>query len=195
MNERALSLSTSPKGSWVQVERKTLEKWAKLTAEHPRASQLMLTITANLGRGNALVISQLALSRMCECSLSTVQRAIKILKANNWIEARQIGSTGAVNAYIVNDRVAWQGNRKGQRYSLFSAVVYAAEDEQPDRARLDAQEPLERIPPIFAGEYQLPTGEGLPPPSQPSLPALEPDLPAREEGAPTGGGAMRAQRA
>jgi hypothetical protein len=38
---------------------------------------------------------------------------------------------------------------------------------------------LRRIPVLFPGEQQLPTGDGLPPPSQPSIPGLEPDLPER----------------
>jgi len=82
----------------------------------------------------------------------------------NWIEVRQIGATGQTNAYVVNDRVAWHGAREGLRYSLFSATVVVSEEQQPDRAELGRQKPLRRLPRI--GEQQLPSGPGLPPPSQ-----------------------------
>lgn len=87
--------------------------------------------------------------------------------------------TGTANAYIVNDRIAWSGARDGMRYSLFSAAVVVSADEQPDRASLGSQPSLERVPTVYPGEQQLPTGVGLPPPSQPSLEGLEPDLPVR----------------
>jgi hypothetical protein len=65
------------------------------------------------------------------------------------------------------------------RYSRFSAAIVASGDEQPDHDLLGAQTPLERVPALHPGEQQLPTGPGLPPPTQPSLQGLEPDLPAR----------------
>ncbi len=65
------------------------------------------------------------------------------------------------------------------RYSLFSAAVVVSADEQPDRDHLGSQLPLERLPVVYAGEQQLPTGTGLVSPSQPSLEGLEPDLPVR----------------
>src|SRR3546814_2857063 len=85
-----------------------------------------------------------------------------------WVEVRQIGPTGTTCAYIINDRVAWTGKRDGIRYSLFSAAVLIADDEQPDREELGAQPALHRLPNLFPGERQLPSGPGLPPPSEPS---------------------------
>jgi len=61
---------------------------------------------------------------------------------------------------------------------LFSAAVLVSDNEQPDNADIGAQPPLEHIPSLQQGERQLPTGPGMPPPSQPSLGGLEPDLPA-----------------
>jgi DNA-binding transcriptional MocR family regulator len=136
-------------------------------------------IVAKMGRHNALVASQETLANFAKCSSRTVRRSVQILKEENWIEIRQVGPSGTVNAYIVNDRVAWSGSRDGIRYSLFSAAVLVSDDEQPDKAEIGAQPPLERIPTMQPGERQLPSGEGLPPPSQPFLESLETDLPAR----------------
>jgi hypothetical protein len=179
MNNKVIGVTTPPAGTWVQIDRKAMEKWAKLTIENPRAAQLMHVILSNMGRNNAVVASQSTLAKMAGCCDRTVRRSLQVLKERNWVEVRQIGSTGAANAYIINDRVAWTGKRDGIRYSLFSASVLVSDDEQPDRDQLDNQPPLDEIPAMFAGEQQMFVGEGLPPPTQPPLSGLEPNLPAR----------------
>ncbi len=97
----------------------------------------------------------------------------------NWIEVRRLGDTGSVNAYIINNRVAWYGKRDGIRYSTFNAAVYVSEREQPDRSELDTLPPLHKVPHAEVGEQLLPIGEGLPPPSEPALPGLEPEMPSK----------------
>ena len=169
----------TPSGRWLQTERAAHEAWAKLIAEAPKAAQLMHLLVARIGENNAVVISQKNLIRLMGASRPTVQRAVKKLKDDLWIEVRQIGDRGTTNAYVVNDRVAWLGRRDGIRYSLFSAAVVISDDEQPDAAELDHQEPLRQIPSIGRGEQQLPTGAGLPPPSEPTFPGMETDLPAK----------------
>lgn len=169
----------SPVGRWLQTERAAHEAWAKLISEAPKAAQLMHLLVARIGQNNAVVISQKNLIRLMAASRPTVQRAVKKLKDDNWIEVRQIGDRGTTNAYVINDRVAWLGKRDGIRYSLFSAAVIISDDEQPDMDELDSQEPLRQIPSIGRGEQQLPTGPGLPPPSEPTFPGMEMDLPAK----------------
>jgi hypothetical protein len=164
-----------PAGTWIQTGREAHEAWALLSRK-PAASAVMHILCAHLGEHNAVVISQETIARLCKLSTRSVRRGILDLIEGNWIEVRQIGATGTTNAYVVNDRVAWQGSRDGLRYSLFSAAVFISEEEQPDRDDLERQAPLRRLPRI--GEQQLPAGEGLPPPSQPFLAGLEPDLPA-----------------
>lgn len=170
----------APSGRWLQTERAAHEAWAKLIAESPKAAQLMHLLVARIGEHNAVVISQKNLIRLMGVSRPTVQRAVKKLKDDLWIEVRQIGDRGTTNAYVVNDRVAWLGKREGIRYSLFSAAVVISDDEQPDEDKLDNQEPLRQIPSIGRGEQQLPTGPGLPPPSEPVFPGMEVDLPAKD---------------
>ena len=165
-----------PRGQWVQTERSAHEAWAVLTAKAPRAAQIMHLLTARVGENNAVVVSQNTLVKLTGTSRRTVQRALVVLVEDRWIEIRQIGERGTVNAYIVNDRVAWNGKRDGIRYSLFSAQVVVSEEEQPDRDQLEKQQPLRRLPRF--DETQLPMGDGLPPPSEPHLEGLEPDLPA-----------------
>ena len=169
-----------PQGNWVQTERVAHEAWAALIAKAPKAAQIMHILTARVGENNAVVVSQKNLMKLTGSSRRTVQRALDVLSKDRWIEVRQIGQNGTVNAYIINDRVAWTGKRDGIRYSLFTASVVASDDEQPDRSELGQQEPLRRLPSLYRDEQQLPAGDGLSPPSEPSLPGMEPDLPARQ---------------
>jgi hypothetical protein len=181
MRERELALATRPGGTWVQTERAAHERWALLAVEQPRAAALLHVLVAKMGRHNALVASQENLAKLAQCSARTIRRSIKILEERRWLEVRQIGPSGTVNAYVVNDRVAWSGKRDGIRYSLFSAAVLISDDEQPDRDDLGASAALETIPTMRSGERQMPVGDGLPPPSEPPLPGLEPDLPAKHQ--------------
>lgn len=167
-------------GTWVQTERSAHEAWMNLIAKSPVGAQIMHALTARLGDHNAVVISQVALAKIIGRSERAVRTALSVLKADNWIEVRQLGNAATVNAYIVNDRVAWTGRRDGIRYSLFSAAVVVSEEEQPDRGSLGQQAALRRIPDLLPGEMQLPSGEGLPPVSQPILEGMEPDLPVRQ---------------
>ena len=175
---RSLLPETPTKGNWVQTERAAHEAWATLIEKAPKAAQLMHILTARIGDHNAVVVSQKTLASLMRCSRRTVQRAVEVLVEDRWIEIRQIGENGTVNAHIINDRVAWTGKRDGIRYSLFTAAVVIADKEQPDSDHLGQQAPLRRLPSLFRSEQQLPNGDGLPPPSQPFLEGMEPDLPA-----------------
>lgn len=165
------------KGQWVQTERKAHEAWAALIRKSPLAAQIMHVLTARIGEHNAVVVSQKNLARLVQGSERGVRDALKILTEDSWIELRQIGGRGTVNAHIINDRVAWSGKRDSIRYSLFSANVIISDDEQPDEEHLGELAPLRRLPSLYPTERQLPGGEGLPPPSQPFLGGMEPDLP------------------
>lgn len=162
---------------WVQTDRRTHEAWGQLTLQHPAAAALLHYLASMVGDFNAVVISQPALAAETGLSVSTVKRAVTILREGRWIEVRQIGRTGTANAYVLNDRVAWFGPSIGKaRWSLFSATVFVSADEQPDKAVLGRQEPLNRVPRLFAGEGMLPSGVGLPPPTQPFIDGLEPEM-------------------
>src|SRR3546814_3622969 len=115
---------------------------------------------------------------LVQCFLFFKQKTAYELRISDW------SSDVCSSDLVINDRVAWTGKRDGIRYSLFSAAVLIADDEQPDREELGAQPALHRLPNLFPGERQLPSGPGLPPPSEPSLPGMEPDLPATQQPEP-----------
>lgn len=161
---------------FIQTERATHEAWMQLTIAAPKASAVLHLLANRVGEHNAVVASYQVLAEISGLSVSTIRRAIAALIEGNWIEVRRLGPSSTVNAYVLNDRVAWTRARNDLRYSLFSATVLASETEQEDRGILGHQEPLRKLP--KTGETQLPTGSGLPPVSQPFFEGLEPDLPA-----------------
>lgn len=179
--KKDLQVASRPTGTWVQTDRKAHEKWATLAIKNPRAASLLHLMISKMGRNNALVVSQKVLASLSGCSVATVKRSLKVLKDANWVQIVQIGSTNSTNAYVINDRVAWSGKRDGIRYSLFSASIIASDQEQPDLENIGFEAPLEKVLELEEGEQQLPVGDGLEPPSQPSFLGLEPDIPSKNQ--------------
>jgi len=170
----------SSMGHWVQVERKALELWGDLTARKPRAGQLLLILVGRMGDRNAVGISQKTIAKLMGCSVDTVQRAVRDLAEENYVQVVRMNGPGTVAAYVVNDRVAWGQPRDELRLSVFSATLVADAADQPESVINDTR-PLKKLPRMLPGERQLPTGDGLAPPSEPSLPGMEHNLPALSE--------------
>jgi hypothetical protein len=162
-------------GQWVQTDRKTHEEWARFSVKKPTASGLLHLLVANMGHQNAVSVPQKVLAKLMDVSDRTIRTAIADLVAGSWIQVVRLGK-GKEAVYVVNDRVAWGQSRNELCLSVFSATIIADAFDQ-DEATL-SKVPLRRIPTLYQGEMQLPTGPGEEPPSQPSIPGMEPDLPA-----------------
>jgi hypothetical protein len=168
--------ATNKPGRWVQTERKAHEAWASLIAKKPRAAMLLHHLVAQMGHQNAVVVSQKTLSKLMSCALRTVQYAIADLVEERWITVVRLNGPGTVSAYVVNDRVAWGQPRDQLRLSVFSATVVADFEDQPSDTLKHSD--LRRVPTLYPGEQQIPTGQGDNPPSQQLFEGLEPDLPS-----------------
>lgn len=153
--------ATSGPSTWVQTERAAHEAWARLTMKSPRAAAVMHTFVARMGHQNAVIISQKLLAKLVGCNERTIRRAIEDLERDRWIQVVQVGPSGTVNAYVVNDTVAW-GQKRDQRpsVSIFSAAIVADADDQSEFT-LEAKQ-LRRVPVIYPPEQALPTGPGEP---------------------------------
>ena len=157
---------------FVQTDRATHEEWARLTAKRPAASAVLHLLAGSVGNQNAVVISQKTIAKALGISDRTVIRAIADLEAGRWLQVVKIGA-GRECAYVLNDRVAWADKRDNLRLSRFSAEVIADANDQSELTISDSD--LRKLPRF--GEAQLPSGDGLPPVSQPFFEGLEPDLP------------------
>lgn len=183
--DKSIGLPAESKtGTWVQTERKGHEAWAVLTVRKPRAAALMHLLVSKMGSRNAVVVPQKLLAKLLGTHERTIQRGVADLVAGKWIQVVRLNGAGTVCAYVVNDRIAWGQPRDQLCTSTFSATVIADIDEQTPAA-LEAGE-LRKIPMLYPGERQLPTGEGSAPDTGTGfdLPSLQID---RETGEIIGG--------
>lgn len=160
-----------------QTELIAHEAWAHFTLESPPAAALVHLLCRLAGDDDTVVASQRVLAERLGISKSTINRALTIAAAANYIEIIRLGATATgACAYRLNSRVHWTQNSAGKSGSAFRAVVLASADDQP----AIASTPLRRIPVIRRGEIQTAVGPGMSPPSQPGLdglphPAIERD--------------------
>ena len=123
----------------------------------------LMYLVNHMSRSNALVVSQTAIAEGIGGKRGTVNKALKYLVDHNFI---QIIKAGGVSIYVVNSRVAWQGER-GARYAAFGADVIAIESEQT--TDLDNATPLKSVPKLYDGERLLVGNEEIDPPDQGEL--------------------------
>lgn len=146
---------------WLQLEKKVGQELQTLAFRHPMAMGTLMYLANNMGRNNALAISQGAIAKKTGVSTRAVAGAIKLLSDHRFIEVVKVGN---LCVYRVNTRVAWQGNR-GERFAHFTADVIAFEDEQTTQIA-DNPEPLKQVPVLQDGERILVGNEPIDPPDQ-----------------------------
>jgi len=165
-------------GSWVQTPRAAHEAFDLLIKKNPSAARLMHRLVSIMDNRGGVVVSQKTLAEMLGMHRNTINKSIKALESDNWIEASQIGSTtGGVKLYTVNRRIAWADKRENMKYAAFDAKVIVSASEQGS-GYLDEKSELRHVPREY--ETQIPSGEGIEPPSQTLFEGLEPNLPATE---------------
>lgn len=148
---------------WLQFEKKALKALQNLAMKSPPAMGTLMYMVNRMSRSNALVVSQQAIATELKCSRVTVNKAIAYLVDNNFV---QVIKAGGASVYVVNSRVAWQGDR-GARYAAFGADVVALETEQT--SPIDDLPPLKGVPKLHDGERLLVGNEAIEPPDQGEL--------------------------
>ena len=139
------------------------------------AAAVLHTLVARMGDQNAVVVSQKTLAALIGVTDRTVRNAIQVLVAENWVQVVRLNGPSTVSAYVVNSAVAW-----GQPRSAPSGRIHSRchrRRHRPEAITLEHRD-LRKIPMLYPGERQLPTGAGERPPSQPAIEGMEPDLPS-----------------
>jgi DNA-binding transcriptional regulator YhcF (GntR family) len=153
----------APTFGWLQFEKKALKELQVLAIKSPAAMGTLMYMVNRMSRSNALVVSQQAMADELGIKRESVNRAIKHLVDHNFL---QVIKAGGASVYVVNSRVAWQGNR-GERYAAFQADVIALEGEQT--SSIDDLQPLKSVPKLHGGERLLVGNEPIEPPDQGQL--------------------------
>lgn len=146
---------------WLQFEKKGIAELQKLAMKSPAAMGTLMYMVNHMSRSNALVVSQQAIAEGINAKRESVNRAVRYLAEHNFI---QLIKAGGATVYVVNSRIAWQGER-GARYAAFGADVVAIEAEQ-DPSTLDEAPPLKSVPVLHDGERLMVGNEPLDPPDQ-----------------------------
>jgi len=150
---------------WLQSDKKAHQAMWKFGIKNPSALSLLHFFMSRMDRGtNGVVMSALAIAEVTGLAQRTVQSSIKALSEAKFI---QVLKSGKSNVYVINNQVAWQGNR-GSRYAAFGAEIVISEAEQTeevDKLITEAKE-LYNIPSLFPGERILVGNEPIDPPDQ-----------------------------
>ena len=144
------------------IDKKPIQALKRLAISHPIAMGCLMHFVENMSRTNAYMASQKSIADQLNVSTRAVKEAVAVLESTRFI---QIIKVGTANAYVVNTKVAWQGQR-GARFAHFHADIVAYEVEQSRALDLDDKEPLMQIPRTEPGERILVGNEPIDPPDQ-----------------------------
>lgn len=153
------------KGGFYMMSREAEKHMRALQRQSPNGALIFSILRQHMQIGtNTVTISNKVLAKILGLSRSTISRAIKVLKENNYVSVVKSGST---NCYTVNQRIAFSGH-PGQRQAVFNSVVVAHECEQEEN--WDSIEPMKSMPVFMDNERPyLNTSDELPPPDQKDL--------------------------
>jgi hypothetical protein len=157
--------------TWAQLNLAASEDLRGLMRRNRSAAELVLALIERMqpGAGGVVVVSRQAMTEILECSMPTVERALRILIEEGWVQRIKIGGA---HALAINHRVAWVGSRGDIQHAVFGATVIASRSEQ-DALSLNPP-PIRAIPVMRRSEIPLMDGPGQEPPSQPDLDGVPP---------------------
>ena len=150
--------------NFVQISRSYLKNWRGLIRKAPLAAEILMLLVEKMGKTtNAVVCSYKTLIELTGYGRSSLAKAIKTLKDDNWVEAVKIGNA---TAYCVNERVAWQASKNQREYAIFSATIVTSETEQEKDFHKKSKEKLTYIPFLEKKDLIILDKEKLPLPDQ-----------------------------
>jgi hypothetical protein len=150
---------------WLQSDKKAHQAMWQFGLKNPSGIAVLHFLTSRLNRGtNGVVISYEAISQAMGIAKRTAQNSIAALADAKFL---QVLKSGKSNVYIINSRVAWQGER-GMRYAAFNAEIVLAEIEQTEDVDvlIEQGKVLQNVPILDFGERLLVSNEPIDPPDQ-----------------------------
>jgi CTP:phosphocholine cytidylyltransferase-like protein len=118
-----------------------------------------------MNRQNGILMSQQTIMEITGLSRASVQRGIKLLEDEKWVQPVKIGTA---KAYVINSRVFWQADGK-TKLASFSAQIVASAAEQDYKPEDWDGVRLRHFPILHSDERIIVGNEKLPPPDQGEL--------------------------
>ncbi|HGU3571344.1 TPA: plasmid replication initiation protein [Escherichia coli O103:H2] len=152
---------------FVQVSRAELRAIADLGAKSSLALDLLMVLAQSMDKQNAVMISFKAMQQILGRSRPTLDRAVRLLREDNWI---QVVKVGTANAYVLNKSVFWSDRGDKKHLASFSAQVVTTLAEQDKDLRANPHVKLKRVPTLVGKDERVVVGsDELPPPDQQDL--------------------------
>lgn len=111
---------------FVMFYRPFMDAITDMAGQNYTAYKLFKLLCKHMDGYNALCVSNIALSELLETTTRTVQRAVKYLKENGWIDVLKSGTS---NVYIVNSDVAWTSYSNQKQYCKFNGTFLLSASE------------------------------------------------------------------
>jgi len=151
---------------FVQFSRKAMHHHRELISKNPLAAYILDFFIEHMNRSNAIVCSIKVIEEVTGKSRSTVNRALKVLKSDNWIQTIRIGNA---NAYVINSAAFWSSAATNKAFSMFHSTVIASQSEQQAMFNELAKIKTKSVPVLSLNERAILDNEELPPPDQKDL--------------------------
>lgn len=152
---------------FVQVSRAELRAIADLGAKSALALDLLMVLAQSMDKQNAVMISFKAMEQILGKSRPTLDRAVRLLREDKWI---QVVKVGTANAYILNSAVFWTDRGDKRHMASFGAQIVTTLEEQDKDLRANPNVKLKRVPTLVSKEDRIVLGtDKLPPPDQQDL--------------------------
>lgn len=152
---------------FVQVSRAELRAIADLGAKSALALDLLMVLAQSMDKQNAVMISFKAMKQILGKSRPTLDRAVRLLREDKWI---QVVKVGTANAYILNSAVFWTDRGDKRHMASFGAQIVTTLEEQDKDLRANPNVKLKRVPTLVSKEERIVLGtDKLPPPDQQDL--------------------------
>jgi hypothetical protein len=152
---------------FVQVSRAELRAIADLGAKSSLALDLLMVLAQSMDKQNAVMISFKAMEQILGKSRPTLDRAVRLLREDKWI---QVVKVGTANAYILNSAVFWTDRGDKRHMASFGAQIVTTLEEQDKDLRANPNVKLKRVPTLVSKEERIVLGtDKLPPPDQQDL--------------------------
>lgn len=162
--EKAERKLTKNKMDFVQVSRSELRAIAELGAKSSLALDLLMVFVQAMDKQNAVMISFKAMEQILNRSRPTLDRAIRVLKNDNWVQVIKVGTA---NAYVLNTAVFWADKGNKRHLANFNTKVITTLSEQDKDLRQNQKVKLKIVTTLVdRDERVIFNNEDLPPPDQ-----------------------------
>lgn len=99
-----------------------------LISDSPVAARVLNLFATEMNKSNALQIPRISISKRLGVSLSSVDRAIRYLHENRYLDVLR---SGRANTYVMNSEVVWTDKAWGRKEAeIFNCKVIMDWDDQ-----------------------------------------------------------------